>query len=139
MKNKILKIITGVIFLILLFVILAIVFSPEEKKENIPNYTIISEENKSYSNVIRYVIKVRTSSNITHEEVKEIAKNITNYMKSKTKFNALSILLYSYEDNISLSPSIAIIDYAPYGDWSRADEVETGDYSKFEYNITYME
>ena len=137
-KMKILKLFVAFIFIILAILIIIVSLpSNQQTKEKIPSYTIVSEVNDSSGNIVRYNVRAVTSKNITHEQIQLIAKNITKYVKSKIKFNALSIMLYGYHDNTSDFPTIALITYAPYGDWNKAGEVKAGDYSKFKYVITY--
>jgi len=127
-----------IVFLILIFSLIGSEEKESDKEEiETPYYEIVEEKDLSYSNVVRWQVKAKTYANVTREEVELIAKDIVKYVKSKMEVNAIAIFLYRFEDDISGLYTIASIDYAPYGDWSRADEVETGDYSKHRYHIEY--
>lgn len=108
-----------------------------EKDKEIPQYTIVEEEDLSYSSIIRWQVRATTTDNLTKDEIKSIAEDIVKGIKERMEVNAISIFLYREGDDIHWIYTIASIDYAPYGDWSRAGDVNTGDYSKHTYNIEY--
>lgn len=133
-----------IIVIVVIFISLIVIgsignyFFPIEKDKGTPQYTIADEEDLSFSNVIRWQVRATTSINdITHDQIDSIAKDIVKKVKEKRDVNAIGIFLYYDGDDIYGMYTIARIDYAPYGDWSRANEVTTGDYSKNTYNIEY--
>ncbi len=102
-----------------------------------PEYTVVAEEDLSYSAIMRWQVRAQTTGGISKEEIDALARDIVDCVKSEREVNAISIFLYRYGDDANSTYTIASIDYAPYGEWSRAGEVETGDYSSHEYDIEY--
>ena len=143
-KKLIILSITLLVIAFILMIIIGTIYNSmnpnriNNEQKDIPHYTIADEEDLSYSNVIRWQIRATTPiDNLTQEQIKNIAGDIVKRVKEERKVNAISIFLYYEGDDIYYMYTIARIDYAPYGDWSRADEVKTGDYSKHKYSIEY--
>jgi len=51
-----------------------------------------------------------------------------------SEVNAVGFSFYYPESGLG-GYEHGVINYAPYGDWSRASEVNTGDYSKHEWTV----
>jgi len=142
-KSLLKKLIIAVVIIFVLLIVIGAIgnyFFPIKKEidKETTQYRIVNEEDLSFSNVIRWQVRATsTIINPTHDQVESIAKDIVKKVKEERAVNAISIFLYHDGDDIYGVYTIASIDYAPYGDWSRADEVNTGDYSKHTYHIEY--
>ena len=103
---------------------------------SVPTYTIIDEGEVNYSTVIRPVCNIVAESGLSQSDIEKIAKDIVNrYIKLK-KVNAVGIFIFSDKSKIGKEAyDIAKIDWAPYGDWGKAGDIESGDYSKHRFNI----
>lgn len=66
--------------------------------------------------------------------MKEISKEVVKYFSRKKEFNALSIQFYNNPEYIGEGNAMGYVNFAPYGKWGRADEVETGEVSKMDYD-----
>jgi len=107
----------------------------EEKK--VPKYEIVEEEDISYSAIKRLRFRVVVSKNITKEEVGLIAKDIVRKTIDTQDVNAISVAMYDKEEDAQGGYTVAMVEWVPGGDWGKAGDVETGDYSTHEYNINY--
>ncbi len=110
--------------------------SSEKIETIIVPYEIISQEDFSYPSVIRKQLRVVIpQDDYNQEDIEQTLIHISEEYTARNKVNALSIFMYDVK-GIDGSWWIAQSDYAPQGDWSKADSVNTGQYSKFKYNIT---
>ena len=122
-------------YLSLIIIVLLIIFlvkSCSSKKEtfdfsSVPEYEVIKVDDLSLDRFIRLNYYIKASDNYTKEQIELIAKAIVEKEKEERKVSTISFVFYS---------SIAF-DQSPYGDWSKAMEVEPGDYSKHEYKFDF--
>ena len=106
------------------------------------DYEIISQKDFNFKDddnvkVVRYGLNVLVNEQVSIEELKEVSKEIVEEEKKENEFNAVSINFYDNEEftsGISSVPPLGIVEYAPNGEWSKADTVDTGDYGSMEYN-----
>lgn len=70
---------------------------------------ILNKKNLSYSNVIRYELNI---SKCSIEKAKEVM------LQQFKKLNCNAICANIISEGITIN----VIDYAPFGDWGRADE-----------------
>lgn len=108
-----------------------------EEEAPTPAYKIFSEEDVSFGNTIRVAERVLVPRTITEEGVKAIAKDIVQKGIASQDVNAIGIFFY-YKPEASPEYCIGRVDWAPYGVWSKAMEVPTGDYSKQEYYYDFF-
>lgn len=83
---------------------------------------------------VQYRIWIETTGKASRSAVEALAKDLVAQVTSRFDINALSIFVYD-GPNIYGEYTVASVDWAPYGNWGRADEVKTGDYSKHSYTI----
>ena len=136
------KTIAGLITL--LAIVTVVIFAgcvEEEEKEKvaIPTYQIVEQEDISYLNTVRLSIRVVVPSNITEQEVKDVAGDVVKKVTKSQDVNAIGIFMYNRIEDVNGAYTVASVDWAPYGDWARADEVETGDYSKHQFSYEIVE
>ena len=103
------------------------------------SYKIVSEEDLSFVEDNRMVkrtqCKVLIDRNSNKQELKSISKEIIENLISKKYQNAVTILYYLPNTNINGGYTAGMVDWAPFGDWGKSNEVWTGDYSKHDYKI----
>jgi preprotein translocase subunit Sec61beta len=104
------------------------------------SYDVAKIEDLSYSNIRRYQISVVVKNQPTTEQLKLVARAIVNdFQESDQDFNALSIQFYDYEEYVGFGNTLGYVEFAPEGEWRKADEVRTGDYNKMEYMFALKE
>ena len=85
------------------------------------DYKIVKEEDISYALANRFNIRVIINNNpVTENQIKVVSEKIVNDYKTK-KADALSIFYYFDETQVDGSYSLAMAEWAPNGDWSKAD------------------
>jgi len=99
-------------------------------------YKIISIDDISVGQTRRYNVRVRVGHTLNYSEIKQISEKIIEDFKSKEPHNALSLLFYLPDSDLNGHYTAGMAEWAPFGDWARADEVQTGDYSKHRLSIT---
>lgn len=135
---------------IIIFLILAgigVVFEmtgiTEKKTVNgTPNkieYEVVEKGDISFGNTVRPEWSVVVGSKVSAEELKELSKEVIEIAKKEAKFNAIVVWFYDYEEYIGHGYTLGKVEYAPDGDWSKADTVKTGDYKKMDYKYNLME
>lgn len=102
------------------------------------SYNIMNEQDISFGDAKRYQLSVVVYGQPTADELKDICNIIAEDYKKTNDYNALVIFLcdnkyYCKNPNDGL-PTLGKAEYAPEGDWSKASEVLTGDYSNFAMN-----
>lgn len=112
---------------------------PEEPPpESVPEYTVVTVEDISYADVVRIETHVRTSqpvSELSKEELRLIAKEIAAQGTTDVEVNAITVFFWEDDDVIGAETAYARVDWAPYGEWERAGDVETGSYRHHEFTV----
>ncbi len=98
------------------------------------SYTIEEVEDISFSECERRKVTLRTTRRLTETEVKALAETIVNQIIEDDNVNAIVIFMYDTE-HTSGPYTLASVDWVPYGEWVKAKDVKTGDYSKHMYKI----
>ena len=102
-----------------------------------PNYKIALIDDSNIANAIRETLHIVVEGEYNLEQLNAIAeKEALEYVKNN-KVNALAIGFYEDEKNIGKGYDMGRVEYVPYGDWGRALDVKTGDYSNFEF-VNYL-
>ncbi|WP_145993171.1 DUF4875 domain-containing protein [Tepidibacter mesophilus] len=102
------------------------------------SYTIEKAEDISIAGAKRYSLDVVVSKEVSVEQLQEISKKVIEDYKKENKFNAIVVGFYDYKEYIGNGYSLGKTEFAPEGDWSKAMEVSTGDYSSMDYNFDLM-
>lgn len=95
----------------------------------IPTYQIVSIKNVSYGNVKRYDVRVHVEHMLSPTELKRVSEAIIEDLKVTRPHNALALLYYLPDSDTNGFYTAGKAEWAPYGDWSRADETNAGTYS----------
>lgn len=97
-------------------------------------YVVEEIDDMSDEKAVRYVYLIRLLRPFTAAEGLAIASERVDGLRSDV--NAVGFLFYYPESGIG-GFEHGVINFAPYGEWSRASEVKTGDYSKHEWIIVH--
>jgi len=101
----------------------------EPQTSSIPKYEIVSIKSVSYGNVKRYDVRVRVGHMLSRTELERVSEAIIEDLKVTRPHNALALLYYLPDSDTNGFYTAGKAEWAPYGDWSRADEARTGHYS----------
>ncbi len=102
---------------------------------DIGGFEFLDARDVSFGSTIRLVANYSMGSGCDETDALLFAEANMILLHLELSFNAFGFFFYCEPDDI-LGPNISI-DYAPYGDWSRALEVRTGDYSKHEFSLEF--
>lgn len=115
---------------------------PETDEEEINldlDYEIIEKQDVSYFKTIRYLYRIAVPKGTTQNEIKAITESITNNIKRNEKVNAVSLAFYTQGDYYYGPPTVADVCWAPYGEWDKADEMSSGNYTNFDFKYTFKD
>jgi len=97
----------------------------------LPDYKVISQSDISFGKVIRIEVNAVASKDLSKSELQRISEDIIEEITSQQEINAIAISFWEHEDAMGAKPAFATVNWAPYGDWSKAMDIQTGDYSHF--------
>ena len=97
------------------------------------SYNIVEQEDLSFSTTVRIGVRLTMNADVTQQEIEWIAQDIVSNITKQQDVNAISIFMYYSGDDYFGVARVAV-DWAPYGDWSRAADVTTGDYQYHQYS-----
>ena len=95
-----------------------------------PTYNIVSLGDSSYLGVKRYDVRVRVGHVLSRDELETLSQAIVEQLKKTNPHNALMLFYYLPDSDTDGGYTAGKAVWAPYGDYSRADEAYTGTYSK---------
>ncbi len=103
---------------------------------SVPPYSIAEKKDVSLGSATRLAYRVVVSKDASEVQVRAVASDIVDRAKTTRPVNAITILFYYHREQITGPPTVAKVDWAPYGDWSKAKQVNAGDYSSHAYDVT---
>ncbi|MBE0430035.1 MAG: hypothetical protein IBX61_09240 [Thermoleophilia bacterium] len=107
--------------------------APSEPEVVLPEYQVVETEDASFAKTKRFALRITVPSGTSKEDMLNVAEAEVEKLKSEQKLNAVGFFFYF--DAIPASYiADATVDWAPEGDWSKADSVKAGDYSKHEFS-----
>jgi len=109
----------------------------EKEVPTILSYEVVKQEDVSFENTVRFILSVVVSRDLSDEELLRVSTEVVDRMTSEHDVNAIGIRFYENEAYVGNVMALASVDWAPLGNWNRANEVETGDYSNHWYNIVF--
>lgn len=115
----------------------ATVTSTSTTRAPLPSYEIFEFEDVSFLGAVRYVAHVVTEPGVSADQLTQFAQAISQAVRLETPYQALSVGFYDYTEYLGFGFVMGRVEFAPYGDWSRANEVELGDYSTFD-NTSFL-
>jgi len=101
---------------------------------SVPQYEILDMEDISFAGAIRYNLRVTVEEGTTREGLRQVAAEISEQYRASHRYSALNIFFYHYPEISNDVASLGVWDDSPFGDWSRAGEVEPGDYTHHQPN-----
>lgn len=131
--NRLAGVLWALSYLLWGFIILVNSVSP-----GTPSYQIVKNGNVNFGNVIRLQYWVIPANNATDTDMKLISFKVLEKAKNDHPFNALAIdFVKSKSEADHGGYTIGQVEYVPYGDWGKANQVRAGDYShdKFVYHF----
>lgn len=103
-------------------------------------YSVADFDDTSIPTAKRMTLRVTASEDyiysMTDSEIEAMLKYIADNYASTHSMNAVIVYLFCDGDDTSGAYTIGACTYAPEGDISKASDVEAGDYSTFDYDIT---
>lgn len=98
----------------------------------LPSYNVLQVEDISFGNTKRLTLHVLVESGVSVAQLEAVAEQLAQEYRKSEKYNALNVGFYDYTELIGHGYSLGYWEDVPYGEWKRADEVRSGDYSKHE-------
>lgn len=111
----------------------------EEVSINLPDYTIVEQNDFSIAGATRYSYEVVVNEKVTTEDLKKLSEFIVENAKNEHNFNALHIVYNDYKEFIGLGSSLGIVEFAPEGDWGKANTVAPGEYDNMQFSYSLKE
>jgi len=93
----------------------------------------------SHAGAVRYEVIVRLDKEgdaYSDEEFNQLSRAIVCNVVEEKDVNAIAILYYEPDDIVQERLAYARNEWAPYGDWGSAGDVDTGDYSNHEHTFS---
>lgn len=106
----------------------------QQSVEPIPEYELVDIRDLSFLNCVRKQVTVQTTRRLSEAEVTRVAQSVVSKVTSEHSVNAVSILMYDTPHTTG-SYTLASVDWAPNGDWTLANTVNTGDYSIHKFTV----
>ena len=114
---------------------------PFNEPDNVPVYNIENTEDISTDETERREVDVTVDYDKkplrehSVNEIKNISKDIVLKLIDNSPLNAISLQFWQAGQTIGAEAAFGTIDWAPNGNWSDADSVETGNYTEHEFNV----
>ena len=105
----------------------------------VPPFQLEGTRDASIANCVRIVADVllQETGPLTDEQLVEIARRAVGSITELQSVNAIGVLFWYSEDAIGQEAAAASVDWAPYGQWSKANTVPTGSYSNHSYQVAF--
>jgi hypothetical protein len=100
------------------------------------SYNIVEIEDVSFATVVRKSVRISMNAGVTQQEIEWIAQDVVSNITKQQPVNAIAVAMYHYGDDYYYAARV-MVNWAPYGDWSRAIDVTTGDYQHHQYSYSY--
>ena len=102
-----------------------------------PDYKVVTTRDVSIGSVRRLQLKVSLPKHYARDAVEQAAQAIVAGTTESQPVNAISILFYGPGTSTAGVYDVAMVEWAPNGQWSAADSVRPGDYTTFRYAVSY--
>ena len=100
----------------------------------LPAYTIAEVDDVSFARTRRLAYRVKTVSALSDAQLKEVAESIIDARHRQDDLvNALSFMFY-FPNNDRPVPNV-VLNWAPGGDWGKANTVKAGEYKTFAFDV----
>ncbi len=95
-------------------------------------YEIADREDVSFGATVRIVYRVTVSGPLSEANLSAISEEIIDDEISSQDVNAIGFFFYLPGTDTNSFYTAGVADWAPDGDWAKADTVQAGDYSSHE-------
>jgi len=105
----------------------------------VPPFQLEGTRDASFADCVRIVADVllQETGRLTDEQLVEIARQAVGSITELQSVNAIGVLFWYSKDAIGQEAAVASVDWAPYGQWGKANTVPTGSYSNHSYQVAY--
>lgn len=104
----------------------------------VAEHTIVTKKDLSFGGSHRFQVRVSLPKVYDRQTVEAIAHAIAEDLSSAEPINEVSILFYSPDRPTTGAADVGLVDWAPHGQWGDGNTVKAGDYSTFEYRVSYF-
>lgn len=101
---------------------------PQEKPESLPAFKVVRVEDVSVGAAPRFDYRVVVSGQPTPRQLTRVADAVFKKAQADRPFSALRIGFYDYPEYTTREFTLGQVQYAPDGDWTKASDIEPGDY-----------
>jgi len=82
-------------------------------------------------------VLLQETGRLTGEQLVEVARRVVGSITELQRVNAIGVLFWYSKDAIGQEAAVASVDWAPYGQWGKANTVPTGSYGSHSYQVAY--
>lgn len=100
-----------------------------QKPANIQKYEVIETEDMSYNDIKRIRLKIEVDHVLSEDEIEYISQEKIIKFKDN-HISAAMFYFYLSGSDIKGNYNAGMAEWAPFGDWSKAGDVKSGDYTK---------
>ena len=93
-------------------------------------YEIAEREDVSFGAVVRIVYRVSVSGPLTEDDLRRITQEIIDDETNQQDVNAIGFFFFLPGTDTTSIYTAGTADWAPDGDWAKADTVQAGNYSR---------
>jgi|AntAceMinimDraft_16_1070373.scaffolds.fasta_scaffold63749_2 hypothetical protein len=105
----------------------------------VPPFQLNGTRDVSFVNCVRIVanVVVQKTGPLTDRQLIEIAGQIVDDITKSKSVNAIGVFFWYSESTVGQQAAVASVDWAPSGQWDKADTVSTGSYSRHSYRVDF--
>lgn len=110
-----------------------------QESVSIPSFQLNGTHDVSFANCVRIVadVVVQKTGPLTNRQLIEIARQIVADITTSKRVNAIGVFFWYSESTVGQQAAAASVDWAPSGQWDKADTMPTGSYSKHSYRVDF--
>ena len=102
-----------------------------------PDYKVVATQDLSMRGVRRLQVRVSLPKHYSREAVERVAEAVVADITRSQRVNAISILFYGPGTSTAGVYDVAMVEWAPNGEWPDAGSVQAGNYATFRYSVSY--
>lgn len=103
---------------------------PVKAPINVPSYEVKEERDVSFPGALRFSYRIIVAGDLTEDQVLAVAGDLVAKKIAAIAINAITFLFYKTGTPWEGIYTKASVDWAPSGQWAKADTVQAGDYSR---------
>lgn len=111
--------------------------SPPKEKKALLSYRMFVDKDNAYGDVRLVTAKVVLPEHSSRAYVEQVAREVVEKITASRKVNGIRIMFYGPQTWTKDMLDVALVDWAPNGQWTEAGSVRAGDYSAHQYNVIY--